>query len=125
MRTLLALPLLLAHPVLAADCLRVVASPSPPQVVLRGVIDLRPASPPPGAIETFLKLSTPVCVEGLARNGLPFKKERVDSIKLGLPANLLGAFQSLDRVTLRGELWGPAVNGGAPDDVVFAVREVL
>src|SRR5579863_1061707 len=119
------LALLLAQPVLAADCLRIAASPSPPQIVLRGVIDLKPASPPPGAIEVFLKLSTPICVEGAARNGLPFKKERVDSIKLGLPASLLGAFQSLDRVTLRGELWGPAVNGGPSDDVMFAVREVL
>jgi hypothetical protein len=125
MRIVLALLLLLAQPVLAADCLRIVASPSPPQIVLRGVIDLKPASPPPGAIEVFLKLSTPICVEGAARNGFPFKKERVDSIKLGLPANLLGAFQSLDRVILRGELWGPAVNGGPPDDVMFAVREVL
>jgi hypothetical protein len=124
MRVVIALLLLLVQPVLAADCLRIVESPSPPQVVLRGTIDLKPASPPPGAIEVFLKLSTPVCVQGVARDGLPFKKENVEAIKLGLPANLLGAFKPLDRVTLRGELWGPPDDTGALV-VVFVVRQVL
>ena len=35
-RVVIALLLLLVQPVLAADCLRIVESPSPPQVVLRG-----------------------------------------------------------------------------------------
>jgi hypothetical protein len=37
----------------------------------------------------------------------------------------MGTLQPLDRVTLRGELWGPAINGEALDDVMFAVREML
>jgi hypothetical protein len=124
MRIVIALLLLLARPVLAADCLRIVDSPSPPQVVLRGTIDLKPASPPPGAIEFFLKLATPICIQGVARDGLPFKKENVETIELGLPANLLDSFKPLDRATLRGEFWGPTDDSGAVV-IVFVVREVL
>jgi hypothetical protein len=124
-RILLGLLLLLAQPLLAAECFRIVDSPSRPQIVLRGIVEYEPVSSAPGAVETFLKLSSPICVQGVARDGLPFKKENVESIKLGLPATLLGALQPLDRVTLRGEFWGPAVNDEALDDVMFAVREVL
>ena len=128
MRVTLTVMLLAAQPLLADECLRIVNSPSPPQIVLRGVVEDRPASPPPGAVSTFLKLSTPICIEGVARDGFPFKREGVESIMLGVPANLMGTLRSLDRVTLRGELWGPPVNGHALDvldEVTFAIREVL
>lgn len=124
MRIVLAFLLLLAPPILAANCLKLVVSPSPPQIVLRGAIDVRPANSPPGH-EVFLKLSMPVCVEGVAPNGLPFKLRKIDSIKLGAPINLFRTLQTLHQVTLRGELWGPAENGETPYDFVFAVREVL
>src|SRR5439155_18868255 len=120
--------LLLSQSVLGAECFRVVDSPSPPPIVLRGVVEHRPASSAPDAIETWLKLYTPICVRGRAREGLPFTKENVESIQLGLPAQLLGTLQPLDRVTLRGELQGPAVNGEAfgeaLDNVGFSVKEV-
>lgn len=124
MRTVLVLLLLLTQPVLASNCLRIVNSPSPPQIVLRGVIELKRANPQPG-VERFLKLSTPICVEGVARDGRSFRKERVDVIQLGAAINLFNALQARHRVTLRGELWGPAENGGPPDGFIFAVRELL
>lgn len=73
----------------------------------------------------MLKLTIPICVEGTARDGFHFKKEKVESLVLGIPANLMGTLRPLDRVALRGEFWGPAVNGGPVDEVIFAVREIL
>jgi hypothetical protein len=125
MRLVSLLLLLTTPPVLAADCFQIVNSPSPPQIVLRGVIELRHDPDPPAGTQTFLKLSTPVCVQGVARDGRPFKKERVDLIQLGAPVSLLTSFRTLDRVTLRGELWGPAENSGPPDGFIFAVKEAL
>jgi hypothetical protein len=128
MRTMLIALLLLTPPALAGECFPVVNEPSPPQIVLRGVVEHRPVSSAPDAVETWLKLSTPICVRGRARDGLPFTKEKVESIQLGLPTHLLGTLQPLDRVTLRGELQGPAVNGEAfgeaLDNVGFSVKEV-
>ena len=125
MRTILGLVLLLTQPVLAAECFRVVDSPSRPQIILRGLIEHRPSSANPGAIKTFLKLSAPICIQGTASDGLPFKKENVESIQLGLPNNLLGKLLPLDRVAVRGELWSPALNDEPPDYVIFAVKDVL
>ena len=145
MRPSLLLLFLVAQLSSAADCYLVVGPPSPPRVVLSGVIEYVPAEPPeglevagdaivdffpypgpsPAAFQTVLKLSAPVCLEGTARDGFHFKKEHVESIVLGIPANLMGTLRPLDRVRLRGEFWGPAVNGGPVDDVMFAVREIL
>jgi hypothetical protein len=128
MRTILIALLLLTPPALASECLPVVNEPSPPQIVLRGVVEYRPSSLAPDAVQTWLKLATPICVRGRARDGLPFTRENVESIQLGLPTHLLGTLQPLERVTLRGELQGPAVNGEAfgeaLDNVGFSVKEV-
>ncbi len=144
MRPSLILLFLFAQLSSAADCYRVVSSPSPPRVVLSGVIEYQRADPPEGlevkdaianlfsdpggsptSFQTVLKLTTPICLEGTARDGFHFKKEHVESIVLGIPANLMGTLLPLDRVTLHGEFWGPAVTGGPVDDVMFAVREIL
>jgi hypothetical protein len=128
MRVTLALMLLAAQPLLADECLRIVSVPKPPQIVLRGVIHHRSEAPPPGAVSTFLKLSTPICIQGFDRDSRPFKKEGIHSIRVGAPVNILVTLRPADRVTLRGELWGPAVNGHSVDpvdDVTFAIKEVL
>ena len=125
MRTILLSLCFVAQLAHAVDCFRVVDSASRPRVVLRGIIEYAPSGSTPGAFQTVLKLTTPICVEGTARDGFHFKKENVNSLVLGIPASLIGTLRPLDRVTLRGEFWGPAVNGGAVDDVTFAVRERL
>jgi hypothetical protein len=109
----------------AAECFLVMDSASRPPVVLRGEIEYAPSGSTSGAFQTVLKLTTPICVEGTARDGFHFKRESVNSLVLGIPVDLMGRLQPLDRVTLRGEFWGPAVNGGAVDNVMFAVKELL
>jgi hypothetical protein len=129
MRTIFVVLLALAQPSLAAECLSV-SGGSPPQIVLRGVIEHKAASSTPGSVEIFLKRSAPICVQGVGRDGLPLKNEHITSVLVGLPENLansLGALQPLARVTLRGELWYPTFNEKSEriDNVIFVVKEVL
>lgn len=128
MRAIFLLTLLVAQLSYANECFRV-DSDSPQTIVLRGVIEYRSTPIPhyPDAFETWLRLASPICVRGVARDGLPFKKENVKAIGLGIPQKLMGRLQPLDQVTLRGELQGPAVNGEtfgeAVDNVIFAIKE--
>jgi hypothetical protein len=68
-------------------------------------------------------------VKGIGPDGLPFKKENINSILVGIPPALSQQpLRAHDRVRLRGELWGPPTfndKSEPRDDVLFALREVL
>jgi hypothetical protein len=125
MRNVVALLLVLTQSSLAAECLPVADSPSGPQIVLRGVIEYKPVKSAPGTLEIVLKLDAPVCVEGVGRDGLPFKKEDVKTIMLGLPDNL-AVLQPHTRVELRGAILDHSFNEKSEpvDDLTFVVSEV-
>ena len=136
MRPILLLALLITQSSAANECLHVNSHQSLPldsnqSVVLRGVIEREPNPVPyPPSFSTWLKLASPICVEGTARDGFHFKKEVVRSVRLVIPKKLLeelrpgGRLRSGQRVTLRGELLGPAVNDELVENVYFAIIEV-
>ena len=125
MRNVVALLLVLTQSSFGAECLPVADSPSGPQIVLRGVVEYEPAKSAPGSLEIVLTLDAPVCVEGVGRDGLPFKKESVKTIMIGLPDNL-EVLQPHTRVTLRGALLGYSFNEKSEpvDGLTFIVSEV-
>ncbi len=128
MRTIFVVLLILAQPSLAAECLSVPTSPR--QIELRGVIEHKAASSTPGSVEIFLKLSAPICVQGVGENGRPFKNRNITSIMVGVPdsvANLVVRLRPRAHVTLQGELLYPTFNERSErnDNVIFMVKEVV
>ena len=121
MRAFLLLAFLVARASFAADCLRADASES---ITLRGVIEYKYDVGSSTTFSIFLNLPSSICVEGSNYDGSPFKYEKLDSIQLGIPANLNKALRPGDRVALRGKLSGPAINDILAR-VTFSLREVL
>jgi hypothetical protein len=104
------------------ECLPIGKGP----VSLRGVIEHKHAkSDTPAAPSLFLRLDSPICVEGIDRYGGVNKWRNMSSILLGIPIDLLDReFRDGESVELRGEIWGPAAND--PSDVItFAIGQVL
>ena len=137
MRPILLLALLITQSSVATECLpahshQSAVLDSHESVVLRGEIESVPnPNPYAPSFSKWLKLASPICVEGTACDGFHFKKEVVRSLRLLTPAKLLEEFRpgrrlgSGQRVTLRGELLGPAVNDEGVENVYFAITEVL
>ena len=129
MRTIFVVLLILAQSSLAAECLSVPTSPRQ-MIELRGVIEHKQASSSPGSVEIFLKLSTPICVQGVGENGRPFKHRNITFIMVGIPdavADLMVRLRPHAHVTLRGELLYPTFNERSEriEDVTFMVKEVV
>jgi hypothetical protein len=129
MRAVFLVLLMLAQPSLAAECLSVPTAPGQ-MIELRGVIEHRPASSSPGSVEIFIKLSTPICVQGVGEDGRPFKHRNITFIMVGIPdalADLVVGLRSGAHVTLRGELLYPTFNEKSEriEEVTFMVKEVV
>ena len=101
-------------------------------VVLRGVIENRPDQDQQ-SFTTWLNLSSPICVDGIAPHGVRYKKEVLSSIQLGIPRPLFRDWRSGGRlapgkpVTLRGQISGPALNAKNETigEIIFGIEEIL
>jgi hypothetical protein len=71
----------------------------------------------------LLKLSEPVCVEGVGIGEIPFKAENVDLIQLAIPPKLQEELRSRRNVTVRGELYDKHT-GHHRTEVLMSVTEV-
>jgi hypothetical protein len=92
-------------------------------VTLTGTIEHKKDSKSmPDSFAIYLNLMSRVCIEARNSDGAVLKLENTQSIQLGI-SNLNKALRPGDRVSLRGELWGP-VRGESADRFIFSVESV-